>query len=79
MIFQYLSGFGSEFVSEDPRFPGALPVGKNSPQKPSYGLYAEQLSGSAFTAPRHDNKRSWFYRYMYILISTFWAILKSIF
>ncbi|XP_077300055.1 homogentisate 1,2-dioxygenase [Arctopsyche grandis] len=59
---KYLSGFGSEFASEDPKYPGALPVGQNSPQKPPYGLYAEQLSGSAFTAPRQDNKRSWLYR-----------------
>ncbi|VVC93235.1 unnamed protein product [Leptidea sinapis] len=59
---KYLSGFGSEFASEDPRRPGALPIGRNSPQKCPYGLYAEQLSGSAFTAPRNDNKRSWLYR-----------------
>lgn len=59
---KYLSGFGSEFSSEDPRRPGALPVGQNSPQRCPYGLYAEQLSGNAFTAPRHDNKRSWLYR-----------------
>ncbi|KPJ15622.1 Homogentisate 1,2-dioxygenase [Papilio machaon] len=58
----YLSGFGSEFSSEDPRRPGALPVGQNSPQRCPYGLYAEQLSGSAFTAPRTENKRSWLYR-----------------
>jgi homogentisate 1,2-dioxygenase len=48
-MFQYLSGFGSEFVSEDPRCPGALPKGQNNPQKCPYGLYAEQLSGTAFT------------------------------
>ena len=48
-IFQYQSGFGNEFASEDPRCPGALPEGQNSPQKCPYGLYAEQLSGSAFT------------------------------
>ncbi|XP_049876118.1 homogentisate 1,2-dioxygenase [Pectinophora gossypiella] len=59
---KYLSGFGSEFASEDPRRPGALPPAQNSPQRCPYGLYAEQLSGSAFTAPRHDNKRSWLYR-----------------
>ncbi|XP_060521684.1 homogentisate 1,2-dioxygenase [Cylas formicarius] len=59
---KYLSGFGSEFSSEDPRCPNSLPVGQNSPQKCPYGLYAEQLSGSAFTAPRNDNKRTWFYR-----------------
>ncbi|CAB3379020.1 Hypothetical predicted protein [Cloeon dipterum] len=60
--FKYLSGFGSEFATEDPRCPGALPVGQNNPQKCPYGLYAEQLSGTAFTAPRHENKRSWLYR-----------------
>uniref|UniRef100_A0A914CER5 Homogentisate 1,2-dioxygenase n=1 Tax=Acrobeloides nanus TaxID=290746 RepID=A0A914CER5_9BILA len=59
---EYLSGFGNEFKSEDPRCPNALPVGQNSPQKCPYGLYAEQLSGSAFTVPRKDNKRSWLYR-----------------
>lgn len=58
----YLSGFGNEFSTEDPRCPGALPVGQNNPQKCAYGLYAEQLSGSAFTAPRETNKRSWLYR-----------------
>ena len=44
-----MSGFGNEFASEDPRCPGALPEGQNNPQKCAYGLYAEQLSGSAFT------------------------------
>ena len=44
------------------RLPGALPVGRNSPQRCAYGLYAEQLTGSAFTAPRGDNRRSWLYR-----------------
>jgi len=41
---------------------GALPVGTNSPQKPPYGLYAEKLSGTAFTAPRHENQQTWLYR-----------------
>ncbi|KAJ8315529.1 hypothetical protein KUTeg_007679 [Tegillarca granosa] len=59
---KYMSGFGNEFASEDPRCPGALPKGQNSPQKCPYGLYAEQLSGSAFTAPRESNVRSWLYR-----------------
>jgi len=53
-------GFGSYVASE--AFPGALPVGRNSPQKVPFGLYAEQLSGTAFTAPRHENRRSWLYR-----------------
>jgi homogentisate 1,2-dioxygenase len=56
----YASGFGNSFASE--AIPGALPQGRNSPQKTPFGLYAEQLSGSAFTAPRHDNRRSWLYR-----------------
>ncbi len=57
---EYGSGFGNSFAFE--AVAGALPVGRNSPQKAPFGLYAEQLSGSAFTAPRHDNKRSWLYR-----------------
>merc|ERR1712168_1607076 len=60
--YKYLSGFGNEFSSEDPRCPGSLPEGQNNPQVCPYGLYAEQLSGSAFTCPRPANKRSWFYR-----------------
>lgn len=59
---KYLSGFDSEFSSEDPRCPHSLPKGQNSPQVCPYGLYAEQLSGTAFTAPRVENKRSWLYR-----------------
>ena len=57
---QYQSGFANEFATE--ALPGALPVGRNSPQKVPYGLYAEQFSGTAFTAPRHANRRSWLYR-----------------
>uniref|UniRef100_A0A336L0W1 Homogentisate 1,2-dioxygenase n=1 Tax=Culicoides sonorensis TaxID=179676 RepID=A0A336L0W1_CULSO len=60
--YKYQSGFGSYFSSEDPRCPDALPKGQNSPQKCAYGLYAEQLSGTAFTAPRHENTFSWLYR-----------------
>jgi homogentisate 1,2-dioxygenase len=56
----YMSGFGNGFETE--ALPGALPVGRNSPQKCPYGLYAEQLSGSPFTAPRIANERSWLYR-----------------
>src|SRR5437870_13598716 len=56
----YQSGFGNEFATE--ALPGALPVGQNSPQRAPYGLYAEQLSGTAFTAPRGANRRSWLYR-----------------
>src|SRR5688500_5998071 len=57
---KYLSGFGSHHETE--AVEGALPVGRNSPQKVPFGLYAEQLSGSAFTAPRAQNLRSWLYR-----------------
>lgn len=60
MSQRYLSGFGNGFETE--ALPGALPVGRNSPQKCPYGLYAEQLSGSPFTAPRTTNERSWLYR-----------------
>src|SRR5499433_3603529 len=58
--FQYQPGFGNQFVSE--AVEGALPVGRNSPQKPPHGLYAELISGTAFTAPRHENRRTWTYR-----------------
>lgn len=57
---EYQSGFGNSFETE--ALPGALPVGRNSPQRCAYGLYAEQLSGSPFTAPRAHNERSWLYR-----------------
>ena len=57
---RYMSGFGGHFESE--AVEGALPKGRNSPQRPAFGLYAEQLSGTAFTAPRHENRRSWLYR-----------------
>ncbi len=56
----YLSGFGNEHSTEAEA--GALPVGRNSPQRPPLGLYAEQLSGTAFTAPRASQRRSWLYR-----------------
>ncbi len=56
----YMSGFGSHFATE--AVAGALPQGRNSPQRPAMGLYAEQLSGTAFTAPRSENRRSWLYR-----------------
>jgi len=56
----YMSGFGNSFETE--ALPGALPIGRNSPQRPAYGLYAEQLSGSPFTAPQATNQRSWLYR-----------------
>ncbi len=56
----YQSGFGNEFATE--AIAGALPEGRNSPQKVRFGLYAEQFSGSSFTVPRHAQKRSWLYR-----------------
>ena len=57
---RYLSGFGNEFVSE--AVPGALPQGRNSPQRAPHNLYTELLSGTAFTAPRAENRRTWLYR-----------------
>jgi homogentisate 1,2-dioxygenase len=60
MTFSYMTGFGNEFATE--ALPGALPKGQNSPQHCPYGLYAEQISGTAFTAPRASNARSWLYR-----------------
>ncbi len=56
----YMTGFGGHFATE--AVPGALPQGRNSPQRPAFGLYAEQLSGTAFTMARHENRRSWLYR-----------------
>ncbi len=60
MALEYQSGFGNDFETE--AVAGALPQGQNSPQNCAFGLYAEQLSGSAFTAPRGQNERSWLYR-----------------
>ena len=60
MELKYQTGFGNEFAIE--AVEGALPVGRNSPQKAPLGLYAEQLSGTAFTVPRSGNKRTWTYR-----------------
>ena len=56
----YMPGFGNDFETE--ALPGAIPQGRNSPQRVNYGLYAEQLSGSPFTAPQGQNERSWLYR-----------------
>jgi homogentisate 1,2-dioxygenase len=56
----YMPGFGNDFETE--ALPGALPQGMNSPQRCEYGLYGEQLSGTAFTAPSHQNERTWCYR-----------------
>ena len=55
-----MPGFGNHFATE--AVPGALPIGQNSPQKVPFGLYAELISGAAFTAPRHENRRTWMYR-----------------
>ena len=60
MNLHYQTGFGNEFATEAK--PGSLPIGRNSPQVVAHGLYAEQLSGTAFTAPRHSNLRTWLYR-----------------
>jgi homogentisate 1,2-dioxygenase len=60
MDLKYQTGFGNEFATE--AVEGALPVGQNSPQRAPLGLYAEQFSGTAFTAPRASNKRTWTYR-----------------
>ena len=57
---QYQSGFGNHFASE--AVPGALPIGRNSPQRPPHGLYAELISGTAFTKARSENRRTWTYR-----------------
>ncbi|MEM1430440.1 MAG: homogentisate 1,2-dioxygenase, partial [Pseudomonadota bacterium] len=56
----YMPGFGNDFETE--AVDGALPIGQNSPQRCPYGLYAEQLSGTPFTAPRATNERTWLYR-----------------
>ncbi|KAF7542800.1 hypothetical protein G7046_g10111 [Stylonectria norvegica] len=58
--YRYQNGFNNTLESE--AVEGALPIGHNSPQKPPLGLYAEKLSGTAFTAPRHENKQTWLYR-----------------
>jgi homogentisate 1,2-dioxygenase len=60
MTNEYMSGFGNEFATE--AIEGSLPEGQNTPQRVAHGLYAEQLTGSAFTAPRGQNKRGWLYR-----------------
>lgn len=57
---KYQNGFGNNFATE--AVPGALPAGRNSPQRAPHDLYAELISGTAFTAPRAENRRSWLYR-----------------
>ncbi|KAF4305366.1 Homogentisate 12-dioxygenase [Botryosphaeria dothidea] len=58
--YRYQPGFGNHFESE--AVPGTIPQGQNSPRSVRFGLYAEQMTGTAFVAPRHANKRSWLYR-----------------
>src|ERR1700712_2610684 len=60
MTTQYMTGFGNFFSTE--ALAGALPIGRNSPQKTPFGLYAELFSANAFTAPRSENRRTWMYR-----------------
>jgi homogentisate 1,2-dioxygenase len=60
MELKYLPGFRNFFQSE--ALPGTLPQNQNSPQRVNYELYAEQISGSAFTAPRSENLKTWVYR-----------------
>ena len=72
---QYQSGFGNEFATE--AVAGTLPQGRNSPQRVAHGLYAEQLSGTAFTAPRHLNRRSWLYRIQPAAMHQPFAMLQS--
>ena len=59
-LLDYQPGFGNQFVTE--AVAGALPVGRNSPQRPPFGLYAEQISGTSFTTARAENRRTWTYR-----------------
>ncbi|MBB4858675.1 homogentisate 1,2-dioxygenase [Novosphingobium chloroacetimidivorans] len=60
LVEGYMSGFGNGFATE--AVTGALPDGRNSPQRAPLGLYAEQFSGTAFTMPRSEMRRTWFYR-----------------
>ena len=72
---RYQSGFANEFATE--AVAGTLPVGRNSPQRVAHGLYAEQISGTAFTAPRHVNRRSWLYRIRPASVHQPFAMLQS--
>ncbi len=75
MTSEYQSGFGNEFATE--AVAGTLPVGQNSPQRVAHGLYAEQISGTAFTAPRHANRRSWLYRMRPAAVHEPFVLLQS--
>lgn len=59
-LYKYMPGFNNSFESE--AIPGTIPRGQNSPRCVRFGLYAEQLTASAFVAPRHSNKKAWLYR-----------------
>ena len=72
---QYLSGFGNEFATE--AVAGALPQGRNSPQRAAHGLYAELISGTAFTAPRAVNRRTWMYRRQPSVVSGAYATYEQ--
>ncbi|KAF8579366.1 homogentisate 1,2-dioxygenase [Ramaria rubella] len=58
--YVYQTGFGNRFASD--AIPGTLPLGQNNPQRCKYGLYAEQVTGTAFVAPRCENQNAWLYR-----------------
>jgi homogentisate 1,2-dioxygenase len=73
--YTYLNGFGS--YHESSALKNALPIGHNSPQRPLYGLYAEKLSGTAFTAPRHENQQSWLYRILPAAAHRAWEPVKD--
>ena len=68
----YQSGFGNEHATE--AVPGALPLGRNSPQRAPFALYPELMSGTAFTAPRAENRRSWLYRRQPSVVSGAYAL-----
>lgn len=74
---RYQSGFGNQYTTE--AVEGALPQGRNSPQKVSCGLYAELISGSAFTAPRAENRRTWMYRRQPSVVTGGYAPLPNLF
>ena len=71
----YQSGFGNEFATE--AVAGALPQGRNSPQRAPHALYPELLSGTAFTAPRAENRRSWLYRRQPSVVSGRHALMPA--
>jgi homogentisate 1,2-dioxygenase len=74
-VSEYQSGFGNDFATE--ALAGALPRDQNSPQRVAHGLYAEQLSGTPFTAPRHLNRRSWLYRIRPSVLHEPFALLRD--